>query len=128
LALHLVLFGLPAAGKSSLLGALQQAAQTQMHLLHGRLDDLSQGLAELQHRLYDGQGRPTSEEVVPYPIHFKPFGSDGKEAAAAQVQAVLIDCDGRAANDLLAQRQALDEESREGTLAAEVVGADALFL
>src|SRR5579864_9200793 len=52
-AVRIVLFGMPDAGKSSLLGALAQAAQTQEHLLNGHLTDLSQGLAELQRRLYD---------------------------------------------------------------------------
>src|SRR6516165_12527157 len=70
---RLVLFGMPAAGKSSLLGALAQAAQTQEHLLNGHLTDLSKGLAELKRRLYEDQPQETLEEVVPYPISFEPF-------------------------------------------------------
>src|SRR5437763_6844493 len=69
-ALRLVLFGLPAAGKSSLLGALAQAAQTQEHLLHGRLVPRSDGLTGLQNRLYAESSRPTAEEVAPYPVEF----------------------------------------------------------
>jgi len=38
-ALRIVLFGMPDAGKSSLLGALLQAGQTQEHLLDGRRDE-----------------------------------------------------------------------------------------
>ena len=38
-ALRIVLFGLPHAGKSSLLGALAQAGQTQENLLPGHLTD-----------------------------------------------------------------------------------------
>src|SRR5438876_9122673 len=72
-ALRLVLFGMPDAGKSSLLGALAQAAQSQEHLLNGHLTDTSKGLAELQRRVYENQPRETLEEIVPYPIVFEPF-------------------------------------------------------
>src|SRR2546429_2690317 len=72
-AVRVVLFGMPDAGKSSLLGALAQAAQTQEHLLNGHLTDTSQGLTELQRRLYEEQPRETLEEVVPYPIAFQAF-------------------------------------------------------
>lgn len=128
-ALRIVLFGLPAAGKSSLLGALAQAAQTQEHLLSGRLVPRSDGLAELQKRLYVEHPRPTAEEVAPYPVEFEPFAHDGQAPAGrAKVEAVLIDCDGRVANDLLARRRTLPDDTPEGTLAREVVEADTLVL
>src|SRR5260370_1428606 len=76
-ALRIVLFGMPDAGKSSLLGALAQAAQTQEHVLNGHLTDLSQVLGELQRRLYEGAPRETLEEVVPYPVAFDPFAKTG---------------------------------------------------
>ncbi len=127
--LSIVLFGLPAAGKSSLLGALAQAAQAQEHLLNGRLIDISHGLDELRRRLYEENSRRTAEEVVPYPVDFEPFGSDGGKADASRhVGAVFIDCDGRVANDLLVRRQAIPEDSPEGTLAREVTDADTLVL
>src|SRR5919108_1172472 len=125
--LHLVLFGMPGAGKTSLLGALAQAAQVQEHLLHGRLNDRSHGLAELRQRTYDEPARRTAEEVVPYPVEFVSFDPDGK-GPQKPVGAVLIDCDGRAANDLLVRRETLEEDSPEGTLAHEVADADALVL
>src|SRR5438105_384629 len=87
-AVRIVLFGMPAAGKSSLLGALAQAAQTQEHLLHGHIEDRSQGLVELQHRLYDEEPRRTAEEVVPYAIDFEPFPADGP-ATPEHLDAVL---------------------------------------
>ncbi|HZT79450.1 MAG TPA: GTPase domain-containing protein, partial [Gemmataceae bacterium] len=128
-ALHIVLFGMPAAGKSSLLGALAQAAQTQEHLLNGRLLDTTNGLAELQHRLYDETPRRTVEEVAPYPVVFEPFGNDGQPPGERErVEAVVIDCDGRVANDLLLRRRSLADGSREGTLAHEVEEADTLIL
>src|SRR5436305_15065187 len=76
-ALRIARFGMPAAGKSWLLGAVAQAAQTQEHLLHGHLADPTHGLAELQKRLYEERSRPTADEVAPYPITFEPFAHDG---------------------------------------------------
>jgi hypothetical protein len=126
--LQVVLFGLPAAGKTSLLGALGQAAQSQEHLLHGRLSDPSHGLGELQRRLYGDKPRRTSDEIIPYPVHFEPFGSSPDGAADDQLDAVFIDCDGQVANDLLARRKELSDSSPEGTLAREVLDADTLIL
>jgi hypothetical protein len=126
--LHIVLFGMPAAGKSSLLGALAEAARAQEHLLNGRLNDRTHGLDELRHRLYDESPRRTADEVVPYPIDFEPYTRDGHAPAADHLGAVMIDCDGRVANDLLVRRRALDEDSPEGTLAREVLDADTLVL
>jgi hypothetical protein len=121
--LRVVLFGLPGAGKSSLLGALAQAAQSQEHLLNGRLHDLSHGLDQLRVRVYDTSPQPTAEEVVPYPISFEPF-----DAAGGPVRAVVLDCDGRVANDLVAHPEVLENGTPPRPLAAEVLGADALIL
>jgi len=122
-ALRLVLFGMPDAGKSSLLGALAQAALTQEHLLNGHLTDLTHGLAELQERLYEDRPRETLEEVVPYPAIFEPF-----TAGAARQNVILIDCDGRAANELLARRRSLEGEHTDTSLAGKVLEADGLIL
>src|SRR6516225_2596765 len=109
-ALRIVLFGMPAAGKSSLLGALGEAAQAQEHLLHGRLADLSHGIAELRQRLYDEIPRRTVEEIVPYPVAFEPFAD---ERDGGRAEALLIDCDGRVANDLLVRRKSLEAHGPE---------------
>lgn len=128
-ALRIVLFGMPDAGKSSLLGALAQAAQTQEHLLNGHLTDSSHGLTELQRRLYEEQPRETLEEVVPYPVTFEPFTRTPTETRNAQPEeALLVDCDGRVANDLLSRRRSLDAGSAEGSLAGAILEADALVL
>ena len=127
-ALRIVLFGMPDAGKSSLLGALLQAGQTQEHLLDGHLTDLSSGLTELQHRLYEGTARETLEEVVPYPVTYKPFRQAPPAGNDGQVQAMLVDCDGRVANDLLARKRPLHADTNNGTLAQAIVEADALIL
>src|SRR5437016_5058624 len=86
---RLVLFGMPSAGKSSLLGALAQAAQSQEHLLNGHLIDASKGLAELQHRVYEDQPNETNEEIVPYPIVFEPFVPYG-QVEESRIEAMLV--------------------------------------
>ena len=120
-AVRLVLFGMPDAGKSSLLGALAQAAHTQSRALHAHLNDLTHGLEELRNRVYEDRPRETQEEIVPYAVKFSPYGQAGWPA-------ILYDCDGRAANDLLTQKRSLEQEARVGPLASAVLAADALIL
>jgi hypothetical protein len=120
--LRIVLFGMPDAGKSSLLGALAQAAQTQEHVLNGRLIDRSQGLAELQQRLYEERPRETLEEVVPYPVTFEIFAPGGDRV---EREAILYDCDGRVANDLLSRQ---GDFNADGALAGAILQADTLVL
>ena len=125
---RIVLFGMPDAGKSSLLGALAQAAHTQEHVLNGRLLDQTHGLVELQRRLYEDRPRETLDEVAPFAVRLEPFPPRGDAAAPEPVEAVLIDCDGRVANDLLVRRRSLPADSPEGSLASEVLAADTLVL
>lgn len=125
--LRLVLFGMPDAGKSSLLGALAQAAETQANVLNGRLVDLTQGLAELRHRLYDEQNRQTVEEIIPYPVVFEPFTPRGPDAHD-RLEAVLVDCDGRIANEYLTRQRSLRDSGSNGTLGQSVLEADTLVL
>jgi hypothetical protein len=113
---------MPDAGKSSLLGALAQAAHTQARALRGRLTDLTHGLGELRNRVYDDRQRETQEEIVPYPVRFDPYGG------APPRPAILYDCDGRAANDFLTSKRSLEKEGRAGALAHAVLSADALIL
>jgi hypothetical protein len=127
-AVRIVLFGMPDAGKSSLLGALAQAAQTQEHVLNGRLVDRSQGLAQLQRRLYQEQPRETLEEVVPYSVTLEPFTSPESSAAPAPLDAVLVDCDGRVANELLGEQHSVSDEHPDSALAKAILDADTLVL
>jgi len=121
-ALRIVLFGMPDAGKSSLLGALAQAGQTQEHLLNGHLTDLGQGLTELQHRLYDERPKETLEEVVAYPATFEAF------ADKRRLEVLFIDCDGRVANELLSRRRSLEGDGSEQSLASQIQDAETLVL
>jgi hypothetical protein len=120
-ALRIVLFGRPATGKSSLLGALAEASASQTDALGGKLLEESAGLAELRRQLYETAGRVTASEIVPYPVRYYP--SNG-----TTTDAVLIDCDGRIAGDMLMSEAAIDEAAPEGSLAREVSDADTLLL
>src|SRR5262245_9779232 len=109
-AARIVLFGMPDAGKSSLLGALAQAAHSQGRILRGHLTDPTHGLAELRRRVYDDRQTETREEIVPYPVRFTPAGK-------SSFPAILFDCDGRAANDFLTQKRAVQQGRKAGPLA-----------
>src|SRR5579871_2410997 len=124
-ALRIVLFGMPDAGKSSLLGALAQAAKIQEQLLNGHLTDLGGGLGELQHRLYDEAPIQTLEEIVPYAVAVEPLA---KQNPGPHTEAVLVDCDGRVAQELMNRRRQLTPDSSTVSLAQAVLGADSLLL
>jgi GTPase SAR1 family protein len=120
-ALRLVLFGLPGAGKSSLLAALGQAARVQQQALAGTLDDASGRLTQQTRALYEhGQPLATEGELTPYPLRYVP-----SQGGAFEV--VLFDCEGSAAESLLGDEVAL-QTPPPGTLAAELAQADALLL
>src|SRR5438132_1367141 len=91
-ALNLVLFGMPSAGKTSLLGALAQASNTQAQLLNGRLMDRNGSLSLLWNLLQEEPNQPTPEEIVPYAIHFEPGPEGGRKRQNGGFDAVLIDC------------------------------------
>jgi hypothetical protein len=126
--LRVVLFGLPRAGKSALLAALAQVQQEHAAQLNGELTDSTGGLAEQRRLHYDEIPRPTDEELLPYPVRFRPPG-----ARRANVEAWLIDSGGRVAEQMLRQPLPLDEDGASGdgpgrSLPQAVLDADALVL
>src|SRR5262249_22933897 len=118
-----VLFGLPRAGKSALLAALAQVQQEHAAQLNGELTDATGGLAEQRRLHYDEIPRPTDEEVLPYPVRFRPPG-----ARRANVEAWLIDSGGRVAEQMLRQPIPLDEDGAGRSLPQAGLDADALVL
>ncbi len=118
--LRIVLFGLPDAGKSSLLGALAQAAQHQPQVLGCQHADPAGTLTELKKQVYEGKIAPTREELVAYPVTLQPPPCEGPP-----FQATFLDCDGRLAQEYLGQKRSLDERS---PLSQTLHDADAVVL
>jgi GTPase SAR1 family protein len=128
-AVRVVLFAPSGAGKSSLLAALAQSAVSQQHLLNGTLTDHANGLAELRKRLYGSGDRGTGDEIEPHAVDFLPFANAGTVLGnRGRIGAILIDCDGQAANNLLAREEVLSQQSPPGALARQVVQADTILL
>jgi hypothetical protein len=119
---------MPDAGKSSLLGALAQAADSQAHGLNAKLIDPTEGLQRLRHSLYDGTPSRTSNEVVPYPVVLGPFSATPAATAPGTVNALLIDCDGQVANEYLSRQRTLSGPDGESPLRDAILQADTLIL
>lgn len=123
--LRIVLFGLRSAGKSSLLGALAQAAQTQEKYLKGQVIDRSEGrLAALHQRLFEDAPEQTQEDIVLYPLQFIPLTPSGPGPAR---NVVIYDCNGQSASDILLSQQ-LDGRARRSSLVRALVDSDTIVL
>src|SRR5262245_16815374 len=96
--LRVVLFGMPDAGKTTLLAALLKASGSQGNLLNGHVTDVSGKLLELEKRLKDQPAQPTTDQIIGYPVQFQPLrtGSGADECT----DFVLFDCSGAAAVQL----------------------------
>jgi GTPase SAR1 family protein len=116
---HLLLFGSPGAGKSSLLGALAQAAATQAAILKGELVQKSENLDRLQKNTYNGEV-PTTPSLETYAIRLKP--AEGQSATA---EATLMDCSGIDALEML---KSDDPFTGANPMQKPILEADAILL
>jgi hypothetical protein len=121
-----LLFGPPGAGKSSLLGALQRAGETQADVLGGSVVDPSGRLLFIRDHVYGDRGLEFAPaEVVEYTVRLEhpsgewaPFGPD---------EVVLIDCEGKAAEAAIRHPHGLRDPRARAALRA-VSQADAIVL
>ncbi len=118
--LRLVLFGLPSAGKSSLLAALDRLLRTSQPSAKDKLLP-REGQPTCPPLAPDGVPA-TAGEVVPYFVRYEPEQADSRR------NFVVFDCDSRAALDILQQKRSLVEDNPSGTLAYEMNEADAVLL
>ncbi|MCI0377946.1 MAG: GTPase domain-containing protein [Gemmataceae bacterium] len=114
--LRIVLFGAASAGKSSLLGALVQAAQMHPEALGATLAEPGE-LTDLHKQTYSNKLERTQSEVVSYPVVFQQDGG--------KLDATLVDCNGQLANEYLKGEQSLEDKA---ALAQAVRDADAVLL
>ncbi len=119
--LRLLVFGLPGSGKSSLLGALLQAAGAQAAVLKGRIADDTGRLTALRRSVYADAPPAPDGEVSAYPVRFIPDADAGHPLAAT-----LLDCDGRLAQQYLTGRRPLS--AGDSTLARAMLEADTVIL
>ena len=96
---RLLLFGTPGAGKSSLLGALAQAAATQAPLLKGQLVDASGQLDRLKKSTYEAEPDST-DALMTYDVRL-----ESTENGKAATTATLVDCGGASAHEMLKSKE-----------------------
>lgn len=118
---RVVVFGMPDAGKTSLLGALAQVGVSQTKSLGGQLHE-GGALASLRHQLYEEHTRETQQEIVPYPVRVAGTGPKNPTR-----DAVVIDCDGRAVNDILSKKHSINQSQNAKQLAEAITTADSLI-
>jgi Double-GTPase 2 len=125
----LVVCGLPGSGKTSLLGALAVAAVKQPALLGGQFTTVPEELKNLARRVYsedagsrDATAGRQGEQLFSYPVSYLENGAE--ELAPA----ILTDCSGPAAEELLHNKEGLDARKPIGSLARSVRTADGLII
>jgi GTPase SAR1 family protein len=119
--LHLLVFGLPGSGKSSLLGALMQTGTAQAAVLKGQIVDDTGRLAELRKSTYTESGPAATEGMAVYPLRFVPQGRE-----KSPISATLVDGDGRLAQQYLTGKRVF--QPRDSALVREMLAADTVIL
>jgi hypothetical protein len=122
---RLLLFGHPGSGKSSLLGALQRAGDTQGEALGAEVVDPTGRLPKLRDHVYSKSPfEHTHTELVTYEVRLKPW-----RVRETKPQTFIVhDCDGNAASALLKHPDPITERAVRGLVASAVVQADLLAL
>jgi hypothetical protein len=112
------MFGRSGSGKSALLAALAQAAREGRVALSG---EQAGGASNLE---AFGRQRllPGAASAVSYPVRYTPAGEN------ETFDAVLMDSEGLAASELLAQASVLEEDNPDLPLSRDVLESDALIL
>jgi GTPase SAR1 family protein len=113
---RLLLFGTPGAGKSSLLGALAQAAPA----LKAELTDASGELQQLQKNTYNATLQPTGQ-LESYEIKIKP--DKGTDPFLGKL--TVLDCSGKSALEML---RAKDPFANSQPMKKPILDADAVVL
>jgi hypothetical protein len=125
---RILLFGHPGSGKSSLLGALFQAGETQGETLGAEIIDPSGRLPLIRDHVYAGaEFHNTHTELVTYELRLRPWRV-GTRAVGDPGAVLIMDCDGNAANALLKHPDPITERDDRGTIAAAVIQSDLIAL
>jgi GTPase SAR1 family protein len=119
--LDIVLLGGPAAGKTSLVGALVQAAQTQAAVLQGQLKTVPQQLDKIRDATYQKGPATTRDDVEAIPITLEPAA----KSKAAAIKAKITDCSGAAGQAVLVGKTPLEARA---PLARAILEADTVLL
>ena len=115
--LRILLFGAPGAGKSSLLGALAQAAPQ----LKAELSEPTGALQQLQEKTY-GPKLPSTDELETYSIRVQPTE---KVSGTFSGDVAVLDCSGKSALEMLEAEQPFADDH---PLKKLILDADAVVI
>lgn len=124
---RVLLFGHRGSGKSALIGALLQAGETQGETLRGEVVHSSAELPRIRDAAYSGTLETASTEIESFTIRLRPWRT-GNQPMMQPLTVVLDDCDGKAAEALMAHPDPITQRAPGSALARAVVETDAIML